>query len=871
MVQDTYKWVLQVYFICSTFAVNKKNISMTRKRKKDKSFCREFICRCINFKLVHLFFVNHFEFHSLFKTPQKQKKQNMEHLSTHSLSLLRIFYMLCLLHTTSYYANAQTHGTTILHGYVTDEQRHIPLSGASIEIIGTEKRAISNEEGRYVLPISEEGKFTLRVSYIGYKTKKTNVDLFVNKQDSICINIGLHANSNTLQGVTILGKNKIRQLKLSALPVSVIGKRQLEGTATNVNDVLARTVGVTVRNTGGMGSASRISIRGLEGKRMGMFVDESPLGGLNNFVALNDIPTSMIERIEVYKGIVPYKFGGSALGGAVNVVTKEYPPLYFDASYEISSFNTHQLSTVLKRTNRRTGLQFGIGGVYTHSDNDYDMVLDHLDGRTVKRTHDKFSKIIGGASVKATKWWFDELKWELIFTHTRQEIQGIDQYIREAFNKSQNLITALKLQKENFFAPGLDLTFETLLSYGRYGMTDKALCRYDWDGNPLPAVSPFGGEQGNHPSDGDNKSYDWSGKLNLNYLINAHHSLNLNVCANNTNMFPTDSLMDKALGFNANFHSRMTSTTIGLSYDLTLFNGRLQNAFTIKDFIYSSDSRSISTYSISEPKPVSSSKNFAGFSNALRWKFSDELLVKASFNSEVRIPSTEELIGNGYSILPSPALKPERTTGYNIGLLYHKALKDGGMIEMELNSFYNILEDMIRFTPDMIPTMARYRNFGEVQTMGIELEAKGDVLPMLYLYANTTYQDLRDKRKMVPGTVVENPTYNMRIPNVPYFMANGGLEYHQENIFGGRGQNTRIMVDASYIHQYYYDFEMSKYQERKIPTSMIVDAAIEHTLQNSTWSFTLKVKNIANRRVVSDLNCPLPGRSVAFKVRYLLK
>lgn len=255
----------------------------------------------------------------------------------------------------------------------------------------------------------------------------------------------------------------------------------------------------------------------------------------------------------------------------------------------------------------------------------------------------------------------------------------------------------------------------------------------------------------------------------------------------------------------------------------------------------------------------------------MRWKFSDELLVKASFNSEVRIPSTEELIGNGYSILPSPALKPERTTGYNIGLLYHKTLKEGGMIEMELNSFYNTLEDMIRFTPDMIPTMARYRNFGEVQTMGIELEAKGDVLPMLYLYANTTYQDLRDKRKMVPGTVVENPTYNMRIPNVPYFMANGGLEYHQENIFGGRGQNTRIMVDASYIHQYYYDFEMSKYQERKISTSMIVDAAIEHTLQNSTWSFTLKVKNIANRRVVSDLNCPLPGRSVAFKVRYLLK
>ena len=102
-----------------------------------------------------------------------------------------------------------------------------------------------------------------------------------------------------------------------------------------------------MRNTGGLGSASRISLRGLEGKRMGMYVDEVPMSQLSNFVALNDIPTNMIERIEVYKGIVPYKFGGSALGGAVNVVTKEYPPVYFDFSYELGSFNTHQVQRCL--------------------------------------------------------------------------------------------------------------------------------------------------------------------------------------------------------------------------------------------------------------------------------------------------------------------------------------------------------------------------------------------------------------------------------------------------------------------------------------------------------------------------------------------
>ena len=77
---------------------------------------------------------------------------------------------------------------------------------------------------------------------------------------------------------------------------------------------------------------------------------------------------------------------------------------------------------------------------------------------------------------------------------------------------------------------------------------------------------------------------------------------------------------------------------------------------------------------------------------------------------------------------------------------------------------------MVRFTPDIIPTMARYRNFGNVRTVGVELDCKADVLPWAYLYANGTWQDLRDTRRMLPDTQVDNPTYNKRIPNVPYLM-----------------------------------------------------------------------------------------------------
>lgn len=674
-----------------------------------------------------------------------------------------------------------------------------------------------------------------------------------------------------LHEVVVISKDEIRRLRSSGMPVSVITQQQLSGTASNINDVLARTVGVTVRNTGGMGSASRISVRGLEGKRMGMFIDDAPIGQISNFVAINDIPISMIERIEVYKGIVPYKFGGSALGGAVNVVTKEYPPLYFDASYEISSFNTHQLGTVFKRSDSKSGIQFGAGGILSYSDNNYKMKLINQGDRVVRRNHDMFRKAIGAVSLKATKWWFDEVKLELIYMGTHQELQGVDKNIREAYNSSNSFVSAMKLERENFFLQGLDMNLEAAYAYGKFGLKDKAMRRYDWDGNVLPPVSPFGGEQGSYPSDGNNKSHDVAVKLNMNYLINWQHAVNLNIYAGNTDLRPKDELMDKAMGFKANFDSRLTNATVGVSHDLTLFNGRFQNAFTLKDFYYSSSSRSINTYSIKEPQQVNTSKNFIGFSNAMRYKITPELMAKGSFNSEVRIPTSEELIGNGYSVLSSPALKPERTNGVNIGMLYRKVNRSGGILELELNTFYNMLSDMIRFTPDMIPTLARYRNFGSVRTLGVEIEAKADVLPVLYLYANGTYQDLRDARKNIPGREVENPTKGKRIPNVPYLMANCGAEFHKENLFGGKGQNTRILFDASYIHQYFYDFKMSKYQERKIPTTFTMDAGIEHSFCNDMLTLTFKLKNIANRRVISDFNYPLPGRTLGFKIRYVLK
>lgn len=670
---------------------------------------------------------------------------------------------------------------------------------------------------------------------------------------------------------TVVGHSVMHDLKYAPQTVSLISARQLQGTASSLNEVLNRVAGVTIRSTGGVGSPSRISVRGLEGKRMGLFVDEAAIGQFSNFVNLDDIPTDMIERVEVYKGIVPYRLGGSALGGAVNVVTKEYPPHYLDASYEFGSFNTHRFNTVFKRHHQNSGLEWGAGGLYVHSDNDYTMTLHNQDDLRVRRDHDAFSKVVGGGSLKATKWWFDELKLEVIGTYTRQEVQGIELNYRHAYNHAHSLLGALTAKRQNFFAQGLDFDFSAAVNVGNYGQVDTAKVVHDWSGHQRPSGSAYGGETMNFPSQSDNHSLGWVSKLNLNYALSDNQQLNLNLYGAGTTIHPKNEPMERALGYRTSYNSHLNSLTTGLSYDCFLFDRKLQAAFTLKNFYIGSRGTHLENYFVNITKPILIDRMDWGANFALAYRPVAEWLFKGAVSSEARIPTNEELIGNGYTIVPSPQLKPERNNSLNIGLLYHKQQERGGIFEVEVNAFASRLTDMIRFTPGMIPSTARYANFGAVDTHGIEGEVKWDVAPFLYAYANATWQDLRDVRRLIPETSVPNPSYNKRIPNVPYFMANWGIELHGRNWLGGSGQNTRVLVDASYVHQYYYDFELSRYQDRKIPTSLTWDAAIEHSFHHNRWTLTFKIKNLTNREVVSEFNRPLPGRNISLKLRYLFR
>lgn len=759
-------------------------------------------------------------------------------------------------------------GAAQITGLVRDGVEGISLPGAMVMIEELKKGETANADGVFSFTQIPAGSYTVTADYMGYITQSQKVTF--KKGETVKLKFDMEASPLTLEQAIVMGKSEARQLREQAMPVSVISMKQLQGTVSDVQGILAKTVGITVRASGGVGSTSRLSVRGLEGKRIGFFIDETPLNDQSDFLDLNDIPVDMIDRIEIYKGVVPSKFGGSSMGGAVNIVLKEYPSHYADLSYSRESFNTNKAQAVFKRNLKDAGLIFGLGGGYTYSDNNYTMESPYEKGLMIRRDHDSFQKVLVGGSLKARKWWFDEVEFEPAYVRTYKNVQGIETDIRQAHTTSQMALISNKLEKDDFFLPGLDLDMTSALAYSEACVVDTARLWYDWKGNSYPTPSPYGGEVGNRfPSNSLNKKVTFVNKLNLEYIIDVHNSLSINSMFTLADGRPADPAKEKAIGKKTEFDSKMRSWVGGLTYDLRSADDRVLNSLTTRFYWYSTHTAYQNIYVNTPPEDITINKTSVGFSDAFRYRFTPAFMGKISGGYDVRIPSESELLGDGYTIIPSEKLLPERNLSLNASLLYDVAGTKASNLQVELSGYYMYLKDMIRYAKGILG--AQYQNFGEMRTLGAELEVKADVLPFLYAYGNVTYQDLRDVREHEEGSNLPNQTKGKRMPNIPYLMANAGLEFHRENLFGGKGQNTRLFADLAFVEEYLYDFEITEYAKRRIPRCTTLDLGFEHSFLDQRLFISGKMKNVTDAKVLSEFNQPLPGRTFAIKLRYIFK
>ena len=719
----------------------------------------------------------------------------------------------------------------------------------------------TNRKGVARLNIHAHQKLVLRVSYVGYQTITDTITANEKRHT-----LKLRPESTELANVVVFGKTKAQVIRESPEAVSVINAKELQGRSVSLETILNKTIGLKVGQTGGLGSSSRIIVHGLEGNRIQILWDGIPMNTSDGAFSLDEIPIDIIERIEVYKSIIPARFGCDGLGGAVNIVTKEFSTDYLDASYELGSYRTHKGSVFSRKNFPKSGILLGAGGYYTSAKNDYSFRVPERENLLVKRDHDRFRSYMLKGKVAFTKLWFDEINTEFGYYNRFNEIQGVLKNIQHAENKSGMFMLENKLMKSGVLNNRLNFESHFSLSHTTNNFVDTARVNHDFEGNIYP--SPNGqGETGDVPHNSNDKGLEINERLNLDYRLSTNHSLNLNTLINYARRQPSDDIASLHAGFViGGFPSKKTSAVSGLTWEAKLFGRKLTNMFSVKYFHLHSEIEDLTSYEMIEaPKKKSNTTSQIGWIEAMKYEPFRGFHLKASYQRAIRLPNSQELFGDGIITFPAAGLKPEKSHNFNLGFLIDKNGVLGlSRLQFEVNGFYMQVSDMIKLMKQHMA--AGYVNAEKVHIKGIETELKLDISPTVYAYGNLTYQDVRDVLDYLPGTQAPNPTKGLRLPNIPYLFANFGAEYHSDRLF--KNWYVKAFWDGKFTEEFFYFWELTELQKRRIPRSFVNDIGLLLTYKNK-YSIALECHNLMNKEVWDQFRQPLAGRTFHLKFRYV--
>jgi len=218
---------------------------------------------------------------------------------------------------TSSYCFAQT---TSLSGKVTDNGDPLPL--ANVLLKGTEIGTATDIDGVFELTDIPAGDYMILVTSLGYQPYQTKINIEAGANKTV--NIQLEASAQSLEETVVTGTLKPVSRLESPVPVEVYSPAFLKKNPTaSVFDALQNVNGVRPQINCNVCNTGDIHINGLEGPYTLVLIDGMPIvSGLGTVYGLTGIPNSLIEQIEIVKGPASSLYGSEAVGGLINIITK---------------------------------------------------------------------------------------------------------------------------------------------------------------------------------------------------------------------------------------------------------------------------------------------------------------------------------------------------------------------------------------------------------------------------------------------------------------------------------------------------------------------------------------------------------------------
>ncbi len=753
------------------------------------------------------------------------------------------------------------------------------LEGVSVHLANTSSPRISNSKGYFSFAGLAAGSYTLRTSYIGYEPYIQEINLSAAQQLDVAIT--LLPTTTTLEDVTVIGKTATQQVREQAIRAVVVDTRAVAEQPTTLAELMNRSSGVRIRQTGGLGATADISLSGFQGKSIRYFKDGIPMDYLGESFSISSLPINMLERVEIYKGVLPTHLGADALGGAVDLVTRTQAANYASIGYEFASFNTHRVNLNIYRNNRSNKAYAGIDAYYNHSDNDYTARVMVTDPDTRNQTErrlplfhnaftSRFVQVFGGLTNRR---WADELKVELSYFDMDRDIQH-----PTLMNESYGAMTA----GQHTFIPSIrykktwgKLKFDQFLVYNTVINRRTDSLRnggYDWYGNFIPKTNTVGESRAQSLSRLNTRIF--TSRSNLTYALAEHHQLEANAVYTSSDREGRDPLGPRLNDTDIDVLT-LPSTYSKLAGSIGLksifLDRKLEHQIITKYYRY--DAEGFETYNgrgvdLTDNKSVSGS--YYGIADVLKYQLNDRSMFRLSAEYAYRLPDFDELFGNGVFIVQNFQLKPEKSININLGYRFEQAQR----FNVEANTFYRITNDMLLLVPIISP-YARYENQQNVKGFGVEVDGSVRLFNSLLLSANASWHEIR-LYKLSGTDAWKN---NSRLRNTPYMFGNTGFTYTRNGVFN-RSSTLKVHGFYNYIKEFYLE-PISKDVEAKglfgtaninsllvIPTQHFLSVGASYILPKI--SFGLEVKNILDKDLYDNFRVQRAGRSFHLRVNYNL-
>ncbi|WP_426752079.1 TonB-dependent siderophore myxochelin receptor MxcH [Myxococcus sp. Y35] len=656
----------------------------------------------------------------------------------------------------------------------------------------------------------------------------------------------------------------------SAEAVQVIETQQLQREAVDLGQALARTQGVGFRRAGGLGSTGRLTLAGLSDDQVRFFIDGVPLEFAGFGPEFANVPVNLVQRMEVYQGVVPTRFGSDALGGAIQLVTADdVEGTRASVSYEYGSFSTHRLTLSGQHLDETRGLFVRANGFFDDTPNNYlvDVQVTDTSGREadarLPRFHDAYRAAGGGVEAGfVNQPWARRLLLRAYASTSAKEIQH-DTTMKARYGEvdSGSASAGGTLRFEHVWSSGIVADAVGGYVYRRATLEDLGMCAYDWYGRCVREL-PQPGEMESRAIDRNVNQHTAFARINLGWSPAENHDVRLSIAPTWVSRSGEDRALRERGELDPLSGKRdITTLVAGLEYQYDAFDGRLENIAFVKEYIqHLSVDRLLPS---NEFTPFRRTNQRPGIGDSLRFRFTPELTGKASYEWATRQPRPDEIFGDGILVSDNLDLVPETSHNVNLGLTLDLPTETTGSFRGSVMGFGRIADQLIVRLGEL--GYFTYQNVLAARVLGVTGSAGWTSPKQLFaLDGNVTWQDIRNRSDGGPFGEFNG----QRIPNQPHLLANASARFQLGSVVTPNDELS-VAWNTRYVHEFFRAWEDLGQSDTKdvVEAQLLHAVALTYVLRSggTTLSWTLDVQNLTNARAFDFFGVQRPGRIVSAK------